>query len=287
MSLLDWFETRKKEAPSPAPQLQQQREIAEGLWTKCRSCNTLHYTKDWEQNYQVCGNCDYHALMTAPQRLAQILDPDTWEALNDGVQSVDPLHFTDLRPYSERITKSLKATNLPEAILTGTGKIQGNAVAVGVMDFNFMGGSMGSVVGEKITRLAEWATKHHVPLIIFTSSGGARMQEGMLSLMQMAKTSAALERHRSAHQLYIAVLTHPTTGGVTASFAMLGDITLAEPGAMIGFTGPRVIEQTLKQKLPEGFQTAEYLVEHGFVDMVVPRAKLPATLARVIGFHTH
>jgi len=285
VSLLDWFETRKKEVQPPVPQPQQQREIAEGLWTKCRGCGTLHYTKDWEINLQVCSTCSYHAMVGAKQRIEQLIDEGTWEALNDHVLSVDPLQFNDLRPYSERIQKSLKSSGLPEAVLTGIGTVHGKPLALAIMDFNFMGGSMGSVVGEKIARLTELATQRSLPLVIFTASGGARMQEGVLSLMQMAKTSAALERHRAARQLYIAVLTHPTTGGVTASYAMLGDITVAEPGAMIGFTGPRIIEQTLKQKLPEGFQTSEYLMEHGFVDMVVPRAKLPATLAKVIALH--
>ncbi len=285
MSLLDWFETRKKETQPPVPQPQQQREIAEGLWTKCRGCGTLHYTKDWELNHQVCANCGYHAMVGATERIAQLIDPDTWQAVDDGVYSVDPLGFTDLIAYQERLKKALKSTNLPEAVMTGVGKIHNKPVALGIMDFKFMGGSMGSVVGEKITRLTELATEQSLPLVLLTASGGARMQEGLLSLMQMAKTSAALERHRAARQLYVAVLTHPTTGGVTASFAMLGDITFAEPGAMIGFTGPRIIEQTLKQKLPEGFQTAEYLVEHGFVDMVVPRNKLATTLAKVLDLH--
>lgn len=283
MSLLDWFENRKKEAQPPAAT--QQREIAEGLWTKCHGCGTIHYTKEWEQSLQVCINCGYHAQVGARERIAQLMDANTWEPLNDGVVSVDPLQFNDLRAYSERIKKTVKTSGLPEAVMTGIGAIQGKPCAVGVMDFSFMGGSMGSVVGEKITRLTEWATQHHLPLVLFTASGGARMQEGVLSLMQMAKTSAALERHRSAHQLYIPILTHPTTGGVTASFAMLGDVTLAEPGAMIGFTGPRIIEQTLKQKLPDGFQTAEYLMEHGFVDLVVTRDKLAATLSRLFSFH--
>nr|WP_287129723.1 acetyl-CoA carboxylase, carboxyltransferase subunit beta [Candidatus Cyanaurora vandensis] len=285
MSLLDWFETRKKEVQSPVPQPQQQREIAEGLWTKCRGCGTLHYTKDWEINQQVCSSCGYHAMVGCRQRIEQLMDPDTWEPLDELVCSLDPLQFTDLRPYSERIRKSLQSTGLTDAVLTGVGRVLGKPLALAVMDFSFMGGSMGSVVGEKIARLTEIATQRSLPLAIFTASGGARMQEGVLSLMQMAKTSAALERHRSARQLYIAVLTHPTTGGVTASYAMLGDVTLAEPGAMIGFTGPRIIEQTLKQKLPEGFQTAEYLMEHGFVDMVVQRAKLPATLVRLLSLH--
>jgi len=285
VSLLDWFETRKKEVQSPVPQPQQQREIAEGLWTKCRGCGTLHYTKDWEINQQVCSSCGYHAMVGCRQRIEQLMDPDTWEPLDELVCSLDPLQFTDLRPYSERIRKSLQSTGLTDAVLTGVGRVLGKPLALAVMDFSFMGGSMGSVVGEKIARLTEIATQRSLPLAIFTASGGARMQEGVLSLMQMAKTSAALERHRSARQLYIAVLTHPTTGGVTASYAMLGDVTLAEPGAMIGFTGPRIIEQTLKQKLPEGFQTAEYLMEHGFVDMVVQRAKLPATLVRLLSLH--
>nr|WP_218082275.1 acetyl-CoA carboxylase, carboxyltransferase subunit beta [Anthocerotibacter panamensis] len=285
MSLLEWFEARKNKAQPPLPQQRQQREIADGLWTKCRGCATLQYTKDWERALRVCTNCGHHDLVSARERATQILDAGTWEPLDEHVRTVDPLQFTDLQAYSDRITKSTKSTGLPEAVLTGLGQISGKPVALGIMDFSFMGGSMGSVVGEKIARLTELATERTLPLVILTASGGARMQEGVLSLMQMAKTCAALERHRSARQLYVTVLTHPTFGGVTASFAMLGDITLAEPGAVIGFTGPRIIEQTLKQKLPEGFQTSEYLVEHGLVDAVVSRDKLPSTLTKVLSFH--
>lgn len=283
MSLFDWFANRPKAAP--LSQEQQQREIADGLWTKCIACGALTYTKDLHLNNKVCPECGYHHSVKSHERLKQLLDGDTWQPLNEQLMASDPLHFTDRKPYGERLREMQQKTGLQDAIQTGFGKIDGSPVALGVMDFNFMGGSMGSVVGEKITRLVEQATQARLPVVLVCASGGARMQEGMLSLMQMAKTAAALGRHRQANLLYISVLTHPTTGGVTASFAMLGDLILAEPKALIGFAGRRVIEQTLREKLPENFQTAEYLLHHGFVDMIVPRTQLKTSLAQLLRFH--
>jgi acetyl-CoA carboxylase carboxyl transferase subunit beta len=214
-----------------------------------------------------------------------LIDAGTWEEMDADLTSCDPLGFKDRKPYIDRIKEYRQKTGLSDGVITGTGKIDGCDAALAVMDFRFMGGSMGSVVGEKITRMLETATAKRYPALIFCASGGARMQEGILSLMQMAKTSAALERHRQANLLYIPVLTNPTTGGVTASFAMLGDLILAEPKALIGFTGRRVIEQTLKQKIPEGFQSSEYLLDHGFVDAVVPRTKLKQSLSMILKMH--
>lgn len=292
MSLLDWFAERRKQTSlnltgsSPFDKERQVREIADGLWQKCPACDALTYTKDLQQNWQVCPSCGYHHRITAPQRLQQLLDPGSWQPLDEHLAPADPLHFFDQKPYAERLASYQERTQLKDAVLTGLGSLEGIPVAMGVMDFRFMGGSMGSVVGEKITRLTERATRDHLPLVIFSASGGARMQEGILSLMQMAKTAAALQRHREAGQLFISVLTHPTYGGVTASFAMLGDLILAEPGAQVGFAGPNVIEQTIgKGKLPEGFQTAEYLLAHGLIDAIVPRTELRRRLAQLLAMH--
>jgi acetyl-CoA carboxylase carboxyl transferase subunit beta len=219
------------------------------------------------------------------ERIRQLIDANTWVSMDTGLRPGDPLQFRDRKSYRDRIRETQDKTGLMDGVQTGIGQIEGSPVALGVMDFRFMGGSMGSVVGEKLTRLIERGTRERLPVVIVCASGGARMQEGMLSLMQMAKISAALDRHREARLLYIPVLTHPTTGGVTASFAMLGDIILAEPKATIGFAGRRVIEQTLREKLPEGFQTAEYLLQHGFVDAIVPRTRLKETLAQLIHLH--
>ncbi len=234
----------------------------------------------------VCPECGHHNQVNAYERITHLIDAGTWLEMDAELTSCDPLVFKDRKPYSDRIKEYRQKTGLSDGVITGIGKIDGCDVAVAVMDFRFMGGSMGAVVGEKITRMLETATAKGFPALIFCASGGARMQEGILSLMQMAKTSAALERHRQANLLYIPILTHPTTGGVTASFAMLGDIIIAEPKALIGFTGRRVIEQTLKQKIPEGFQSAEYLLDHGFVDIVVPRTKLKQNLAMILKMHT-
>jgi acetyl-CoA carboxylase carboxyl transferase subunit beta len=283
MSLLDWFANRKKSNSSNIPQ--QEREIADGLWTKCPQCGVLSYTKDLQANLMVCLECDHHSRVNSEERITQLIDPHSWTALNDHLSPTDPLKFKDRKHYSDRIRETQAKLGIKDAVATGYGNIEGLPLALGVMDFRFMGGSMGSVVGEKLTRLIEYATEHQLPVVIVCASGGARMQEGMLSLMQMAKISGALELHREAKLLYIPVLTHPTTGGVTASFAMLGDIILAEPKATIGFAGKRVIEQTLREKLPEGFQTSEYLLKHGFVDAIVPRTQLKKTLVQLIHLH--
>jgi len=292
MSLFDWFaETRSRASEAyrrktPAiSQDAQEREIPDGLWHKCSSCGALTYVKDLTTNLMVCPECGHHNQVNAHERIAQLIDAGTWLEMDAELTSCDPLIFKDRKPYSDRIKEYRQKTGLNDGVITGLGKIDGSNVALAVMDFRFMGGSMGSVVGEKITRMLEAATSKGFPALIFCASGGARMQEGILSLMQMAKTSAALERHRQANLLYIPILTNPTTGGVTASFAMLGDIIIAEPKALIGFTGRRVIEQTLKQKIPEGFQSSEYLLDHGFVDVVVPRTKLKQNLAMILKMH--
>ena len=283
MSLFDWFANRQKSGPiSPD---RQEREIADGLWHKCESCGVLTYTKDLQANQMVCLECNHHIRIYSDERIEQLIDEGTWSAMDEVVSPVDPLKFRDRKSYSDRIREAQDKTGLIDAVKTGLGNLDDLPVALGVMDFRFMGGSMGSVVGEKLTRLIERATRERCPVIIICASGGARMQEGMLSLMQMAKISGALEKHREARLLYIPVLTHPTTGGVTASFAMLGDIIIAEPKAMIGFAGRRVIEQTIREKLPEDFQTAEYLMHHGFVDAIVPRPQMKKTLAQLIRLH--
>lgn len=283
MSLFDWFANRRKSEPD----LKQtpEREIADGLWSKCESCGVLTYTKDLQANHFVCSECNHHLRVDSDERIRQLIDSDTWQPLNEQLQPIDPLNFTDRKAYVDRLKEAQEKTHLTEGVQTGVGLMDGIPVTLGVMDFRFMGGSMGSVVGEKICRLVEYATEQAFPLVIISASGGARMQEGMLSLMQMAKISGALQRHREAGLLYIPVLTHPTTGGVTASFAMLGDITLAEPKATIGFAGRRVIEQTLREKLPEGFQTSEYLLQHGFVDAIINRLQLKKTIAQLICLH--
>jgi acetyl-CoA carboxylase carboxyl transferase subunit beta len=283
MSLFDWFANREK--TEPPVQQQQEREIADGLWAKCEACGVLTYTKDLRANQLVCTECGHHLRVDGEERIRQLIDPKTWEPLDEDLRPTDPLHFYDRKAYSDRLRDSQEKTGLTDAVKTGLGLLDGLPVALGVMDFRFMGGSMGSVVGEKLCRLIERATQERLPLIVVCASGGARMQEGMLSLMQMAKISGALERHRQAKLLYIALLTHPTTGGVTASFAMLGDLILAEPKATIGFAGRRVIEQTLREKLPDDFQTSEYLLQHGFVDAIVPRTQLKKTLAQLISLH--
>jgi acetyl-CoA carboxylase carboxyl transferase subunit beta len=282
-SLFDWFADRQK--TSPSIQQQQEREIADGLWTKCEACNAIAYTKDLIANQMVCLECGHHKRISGHERISQLIDTDTWTAFDEQLQPTDPLKFRDLKAYSDRLRDTQLKTGLVDAVLTGAGKIEGSPLALGVMDFQFMGGSMGSVVGERLTRTIEYATKNLMPVAIVCASGGARMQEGMLSLMQMAKISGALERHREARLLYLPILTHPTTGGVIASFAMLGDIILAEPKATIGFAGRRVIEQTLREKLPDDFQTSEYALQKGFIDKIVPRTQLKHTVAQLIRLH--
>ncbi len=282
MSLADWFEAKKKKTTETVAK---KKDIGEGLWTKCEDCKETQYTKDLKANLFVCPKCGFHMRLSARDRIEILFDPDTFQEFNAGLTSADPLNFVDTQSYKDRLKSAQAKTGLKNAIITGTGKVEGEALVAAVMEFSFMGGSMGSVVGEKIALAAEKAMEMKAPLLIVSASGGARMQEGILSLMQMAKTSAALAKLRENHLLYISLLTDPTTGGVTASYAMLGDVNLAEPGAMIAFAGRRVIEQTIRQKLPKDFQTAEYLVAHGMVDAVVLRAELKSTLSRLIKFH--
>jgi len=285
MSLFDWFADRHKTVPAVRSMQGPDAEEGDGLWSKCPECGQVVYRKDLIANASVCAGCGHHSRIDSGERIRLIADPGSFEPLDTDLAPTDPLAFKDRRSYADRLKDSQQATGLRDAVVTGICRLQGQGLALGVMDFRFMGGSMGSVVGEKLTRLIEAATAARLPLMIVCASGGARMQEGMLSLMQMAKISGALERHREAELLYIPLLTHPTTGGVTASFAMLGDLILAEPKALIGFAGRRVIEQTLREKLPDGFQTAEYLRDHGFVDAIVPRTQLRATLATLLGLH--
>ena len=251
-------------------------------WTQCNACRQLLYRREVERNLMVCPKCNYHFRISAADRLKLLIDEGSFVEFDGAMESLDPLHFKDRMRYPERIKESQQSTRIKEAMVGGKGTIQGQALMVGVMDFEFMGGSMGSVVGEKVARLAERAMDERCPLVIFCSSGGARMQEGILSLMQMAKTSAALARLKEKGFPYISVLTDPTTGGVSASFAMLGDVILAEPKAIIGFAGQRVIEQTIKQKLPEGFQRAEYLLEHGMIDLIVERKEMKKVLGGLL-----
>lgn len=255
-----------------------------GKWIKCDNCKEILYKEDVRKNYSVCPNCGKHFRLSSRRRIVQIIDEGTFEELNADLHTTDPIKFEG---YLQKIKSLEEKTKIKEAVRTGIGKINGINVAIGVMDANFMMGSMGEVVGEKITRLIETAIEKHLPVILFCASGGARMQEGMVSLMQMAKTSAVLSKLNKAGLLYISVFTDPTTGGVTASFASLGDIILAEPGALIGFAGPRVIEQTINQKLPEGFQRAEFLLEHGFVDRIVERKDMKNELYKILKIHNY
>ena len=254
----------------------------EGLWIKCQSCGDNIYSGDLESNCNVCPKCDFHFRVSARKRLEQVLDEGSFVEFDAGMISVDVLEFKDSKSYADRIELALKKGGARDAIICGEGRIEAMPLQIAVFDFSFMGGSMGSVVGEKITRAIERAVAASTPFVIFSASGGARMQESILSLMQMAKTSAALAVMKEKGLPFISVLTDPTTGGVTASFAMLGDINIAEPKALIGFAGPRVIEQTIRQKLPEGFQRAEYLLDHGMVDLIVNRKEMRQTLARLL-----
>ena len=259
-------------------------KIPEGMWIKCDACLEIIYKPEVERNLNVCPKCVYHFRIPAMERIRAVTDEGTFEEFARELESVDALTFTDTKRYVDRLKEAKKKTGRNEAVLTGKARINGIEVVLAVLDFEFQGGSMGSVVGEKVALAAETALEGRLPLIIFSASGGARMQEGTLSLMQMAKTSAALARLADARLPYISVLTDPTTGGVAASFAMLGDVIISEPGALVGFAGPRVIEQTIKQKLPEGFQRAEFLLEHGMVDMIVERSRLKATLTQILRY---
>ena len=256
------------------------------LWTKCQGCNELLYTSELKKNLSVCKHCGYHHRLSAQERIDQLIDYGSFYELNENILPDDPLNFVDLKPYKNRLKEAQKTSGTNEAIVTGIGNINNQEIAIAGMEFQYIGGSMGSVVGEKITSLVEKAIEMSLPLVIVSSSGGARMHEGILSLMQMAKTSGALRKFHEAKLLYISLLTEPTFGGVTASFAMLGDIIIAEPKARIGFAGRRVIEETIKQKLPKDFQTAEYLLENGQIDLVIPRLELKNITGDLIRLHT-
>jgi acetyl-CoA carboxylase carboxyl transferase subunit beta len=264
---------------SPEPAVS---SAAEDIWLKCPGCREIAFRKEVERNLNVCLKCGHHLRLTVEQRLAVTIDRGTWRELFINLSSGDPLEFTDTKPYPQRLLAAQRATGRNDAVVTGVGRIEDHPAAVAVMDFNFMGGSMGVVVGAKLARLMDHALRRRLPAVVFSASGGARMQEGVLSLMQMAKVSAAIARLRDARIPYISVLCDPTTGGVAASYASLGDVNIAEPGAVIGFAGRRVIEQTTNQQLPEDFQTAEFLLAHGMIDTIVPRAKMRYTLGLLL-----
>ncbi len=273
---MSWFKKPKRKLVS------QKRELPADVWDKCEGCGEILYSGRLEDNLYVCPSCGHHFRITAEQYADLLLDDGFDEEFDRNIASADPLGFVDSKPYTDRVRRAEEEVGPSDAIRTGRGRLDGRDVHLGAMEFRFIGGSMGSVVGEKIRRLADRCTESGRPLVIVSASGGARMQEGIFSLMQMAKTAAALERLGEASVPYLSVLTNPTTGGVTASYAMLGDVVLAEPGALIGFAGPRVIKETIRQDLPEGFQRSEFLLEHGMVDRIVPRAELKETIARLL-----
>ncbi len=274
-----WF--RKDRAPKE-PREGRLSKVPEGLWVKCESCRQILYNKELARNFKICTKCGYHFRLSAPERLRMLFDDEEYVELDAELRSTDPLRFRDSKRYRDRIKQFEETVGTSEAIIFGTGTMGGIPVGIGAMEFFFLGGSMGSVVGEKVTRGIERSLHERKPLVIVSASGGARMQEGVLSLMQMAKICAALARLAEARIPYISVMTDPTTGGVTASYGMLGDLNVAEPNALIGFAGPRVIEQTIRQTLPEGFQRSEFLLEHGMLDFVVDRSEMKATLVRCL-----
>ena len=273
-----WFKKTKES------KIQKKVKIPEGLWVKCENCKEIVYKKEIDKNLKVCPKCNYHFRISAKERIKLLTDDGTFIEFNADITSGDPLSFKDTMPYPERIRENQKRSGLNEAVISGEALINGHPVVFAIMDFSFMGGSMGSVVGEKIARAAETALEKEVPLICVASSGGARMQEGIFSLMQMAKVSAAIGRLKDNGVPYISVVADPTFGGVAASFAILGDVIIAEPRSLVGFAGPRVIEQTMKQQLPDNFQRAEFLLEHGLIDMVVNREDMKATLTKLVEF---
>lgn len=277
-----WFKKARKPIAPVAEKVQSR--VPEGLWVKCPGCTQAIYNKDLATNLNVCPKCGHHFRMSAVERLKSLFDHERWTEHYANLTSNDPLQFTDVKPYRDRLRSTIKTTGMKDACVVATGRLDGLEVVVSAMEYSFIGGSMGVVVGEKITRAIEMALERRQPVLIISCSGGARMMEGALSLMQMAKVSAALARLDRAKLPFISILTDPTTGGVTASFAMLGDLNIAEPKALIGFAGPRVIEQTIRQKLPEGFQRSEFLLEHGFIDLVIDRRDLKATLGRALRF---
>lgn len=273
-----WFKRSKRNIEADS----NKKEIPDGMWTKCESCNEIIHKKQLEQNAYTCPKCNFHFRIGSSEYIQILFDEKTFKEMDQKMMSADPLGFVDSKPYKQRIKDSIKATGLYDAVRTGTGKINGKPVVAGIMDFSFIGGSMGSVVGEKIVRAIQKSIKTRYPLIIISKSGGARMMEGALSLMQLAKTSAMLTKLAEAKIPYISILTDPTTGGTTASYAMLGDINIAEPGALIGFAGPRVIKQATGKDLPKGFQTAEFLLEKGFIDFICHRKELKAKLTQIL-----
>jgi acetyl-CoA carboxylase carboxyl transferase subunit beta len=275
-----WFKRESAELDTSG----EKKVRTEGLWVKCENCRQIIWKKDLEDNLNVCPKCDKHFRIDARARLALLLDENQFEIFDANISSTDPLKFVDLKPYSSRLKQAQHDTGLNDAVINAHGKLMGRAVIASVMEYAFIGGSMGAVVGEAITRAVERAADTRTPLIIVSASGGARMMEGVISLMQLAKISSALAKLDEAKVPYISLLTDPTTGGVTASFAMLGDLNIAEPGALIGFAGPRVIEQTIRQKLPPGFQRSEFLLQHGMLDAVVPRKQLKPYIARALDF---
>ena len=279
---MDWFK-RKKEVLKSA----ERKEIPDGLWIKCDECGEIIYKKELEKKLYVCPKCDYHFRIGSYDYIDILLDSNTFEEFNQHISSSDPLRFRDNKKYSDKYQSAVKKTGLKEAVVTGRGKLDGLDIVLAFMDFSFLGGSMGSVVGEKISRAISAALEEKKPLLIISSSGGARMHEGVLSLMQMAKTSAKLAMLADQGLPFISILTNPTTGGTTASYAMLGDIHIAEPGALIGFAGPRVIKQTIGQDLPPGFQRSEFLLEHGFIDVIVPRNELKNQISGILKFFQH
>jgi acetyl-CoA carboxylase carboxyl transferase subunit beta len=278
-----WFQRKKAQVSAVE---HKKTQMPEGVWTKCKNCQEIIYAKEIVRNLNVCPKCDYHFRISARERIELILDEGSFVEMDAKIRSVDFLEFKDTKKYKDRIRDAVKKAGDGDAVICGSGTIDGLPTIVGVFDFSFMGGSMGSVVGEKLTRAIEKGIEVKAPVMIFSSSGGARMQESILSLMQMAKTSAALAKLKAAGIPFISILTDPTTGGVTASFAMLGDINMAEPRALIGFAGPRVIEQTIRQTLPDGFQRSEFLLEHGMVDMIVPRNEMKERLSQILHIFT-
>ncbi len=273
-----WFRRSKENISADSIK----KDIPDGMWAKCEGCGEMIHRKQLEENFYTCIKCGYHFRIGSEEYIKILLDKGSFREMDRKMKSNDPLHFTDTKKYKDRIADSIKKTGLMDAIRTGTGKIDDRNVVLGVMDFSFIGGSMGSVVGEKIARAVDKSIKTRAPLVIVSSSGGARMMEGVLSLMQMAKTSTRLARLAEEHLPYISILTDPTTGGVTASYAMLGDINIAEPGALIGFAGPRVIRQTIGKDLPKGFQRSEFVLEHGFLDLIVHRRELKDTVSKLL-----
>lgn len=278
-----WFKREKGAIENPTP-VDERRVRTEGLWTKCNACRAIIWKKDLEANWEVCPKCEHHFRLGARRRLELLLDDGQWTEHDAELASSDPLHFTDTRPYAQRLQEAQEKLGMKDAIMTAEGKLAGRPVICCSMEFGFIGGSMGAVVGEKVTRAIELSLAQKAPLVIVSCSAGARMMEGAVSLMQLAKVASALARLDDARVPFMSVLTDPTTGGVSASYAMLGDLNIAEPGAMIGFAGPRVIEQTIRQKLPEGFQTAEFLLEHGFLDAIVSRKDLKSYIAQALSF---